>query len=114
MRTLFRRLYIGHARMTLSNTDKKHYRSIAHNLNPVIIIGDKGLTKSLLEELNRALHDHELIKVKIAIGDRDDRSQIIDTLVEETKSEIVQSIGKVVVLLKKNPKAKPKLSNLAR
>lgn len=99
--------------MTISTADRKNYRTIAHNLNPVVIVGDKGLTENLLEELNRAIYDHELIKVKIAIGDRDDRSKIIDALVEATKSEIVQSIGKVVVLLKKNPKAKPKLSNLS-
>ncbi len=100
--------------MTLSTADKKQYRTIAHNLNPVVIIGDKGLSENLLDELNRALHDHELIKVKIAIGDRDDRSAIIDALLDATKAELVQSIGKVVVLLKKNPKAKPKLSNLVR
>ena len=100
--------------MTLSTADKKHYRTIAHNLNPVVIVGDKGLTENLLEELSRALHDHELIKVKIAIGDRDDRAEIMNTLIEKTKSELVQSIGKVVVLLKKNPKAKPKLSNLVQ
>lgn len=114
MRPLFRRLHIGKATMTLSNADKKHYRAIAHNLNPVIIVGDKGLTENLIEELNRALHDHELIKVKIAIGDRNDRSEIMATLIEATKAELVQSIGKVIVLLKKNPKAKPKLSNLVR
>lgn len=100
--------------MTLSTADKKHYRTIAHNLNPVIIIGDKGLTENLMDELFRALRDHELIKVKIAIGDRDDRSEIINHLLETTKAELVQQIGKVVVLLKKNPKAKPKLSNLVR
>lgn len=100
--------------MTLSTADKKHYRTIAHNLNPVVIVGDKGLSENLLDELNRALHDHELIKVKIAIGDRDDRSQIIEALIGSTKAELVQAIGKVIVLLKKNPKAKPKLSNLIR
>jgi len=105
---------MGITTMALSNADKKHYRSIAHNLNPVIIVGDKGLTENLIEELSRALHDHELIKVKIAIGDRDDRAEIINTLINKTESELVQSIGKVVVLLKKNPKAKPKLSNLIR
>lgn len=100
--------------MTLSAADKKHYRTLAHNLNPVIIIGDKGLTENLMDELFRALRDHELIKVKIAIGDRDDRAQIIEHLLATTKAELVQQIGKVVVLLKKNPKAKPKLSNLVR
>lgn len=100
--------------MSLSAADKKQYRAIAHNLNPIIIIGDKGLSEGLLEELNRALNDHELIKVKIAIGDRDDRAAITEALLGETKSELVQSIGKVVVLLRRNKKPNPKLSNLIR
>ena len=100
--------------MTLSAADKKHYRTIAHNLNPVIIIGDKGLSETLMDELFRALRDHELIKIKIAVGDRDDRAKIIAHLLDTTKAELVQQIGKVVVLVKKNPKAKPKLSNLVR
>ena len=100
--------------MTLSAADKKQYRAIAHNLNPIIIVGDKGLSESLIEELNRALHDHELIKVKIAHNDRDERQQLIDKLVEISGAMLVQSIGKVVVLLKRNPKPNPKLSNLLR
>jgi len=100
--------------MTLSASDKKQYRAIAHNLNPVIMIGDKGLTEGLMDELNRALNDHELIKIKIAVGDRNIRSKIIEELVYKTGSELVQSIGKVAVLLKKNPKPHPKLSNLLR
>ena len=100
--------------MTLSASEKKQYRAIAHNLNPVIIIGDKGLTEGLMIELERALHDHELIKIKIAIGDRDARSKITEELTYRTGAELVQSIGKVAVLLKKNPKPHPKLSNLLR
>ena len=100
--------------MTLKASDKKQYRAIAHNLNPIIMIGDKGLTEGLMDELNRALHDHELIKIKIAIGDRNDRSKIIEELVYRTGSELIQSIGKVAILLKKNPKPHPKLSNLLR
>lgn len=102
------------AKTELSNADKKQYRAIAHNLNPIIIIGDKGLSEGLLEELNRALNDHELIKVKIAIGDRDDRAEITEALLSETGAQLVQSIGKVVVLLKRNKKPNPKLSNLIR
>jgi RNA-binding protein len=100
--------------MSLSSADKKHYRAIAHNLNPVIIVGDKGLSEGLIDEVNRALRDHELIKVKVAIGDRDDRASLINDLVEKTASELVQSIGKVAVILKKNNKPNPKLSNLIR
>lgn len=100
--------------MTLSAADKKQYRAIAHNLNPVIIVGDKGLSEGLFDELKRALNDHELIKVKVAIGDRDERRQLIDEMTEKTGSILVQSIGKVAVLLKKNQKPNPKLSNLIR
>lgn len=100
--------------MTLSAADKKHYRTIAHNLNPVVMIGDKGLTDSLMDELFRALRDHELIKIKIAVGDRDDRAQLIEQILQTTQAEMVQKIGKIIVILRKNPKAKPKLSNLVR
>jgi len=100
--------------MTLNAADKKQYRAIAHNLNPVIIVGDKGLSEGLMEELDRAIGDHELIKVKIAIGDRDERRKIIEELAYRTGAEIVQTIGKVAILLRKNPKPNPKLSNLIR
>lgn len=100
--------------MTLSAAERKQYRAIAHNLKPVIIVGDKGLSEGLFEELNRALNDHELIKVKVAIGERDDRSAIIDEITKKTRSELVQTIGKIAVLLKKNSKPNPKLSNLIR
>ena len=100
--------------MSLSAADKKQYRAIAHNLKPVVIIGDKGLSEGLLEELNRALEQHELIKVKIAIGDRDDRQLIIKELLELTSALEVQSIGKIVVLLRRAKKPNPKLSNLIR
>jgi len=100
--------------MKLSTAEKKQYRAIAHNLNPIVIVGDKGISDALLEELNRALNDHELIKVKIAIGDRDDRQQMVDTMVEQTNAQLVQVIGKVAIILRKNKKPNPKLSNLLR
>ncbi len=100
--------------MSLSAAEKKQYRAIAHNLNPVIIVGDKGLGEGLLEELERALNDHELIKVKLNIGDRDDRQVIAQNIIEASGAELVQSIGKVLVLLRRNPKAHPRLSNLLR
>ena len=100
--------------MSLTATDKKQYRAIAHNLKPVIIVGDKGLSEGLMDELNRALGDHELVKIKIAIGDRDERAALITEITSKSKSELVQSIGKVAVLLRKNVKPNPKLSNLIR
>ncbi len=100
--------------MTLTTAQKKQYRAIAHSLNPVIIVGDKGISEGLLQELNRALDDHELIKVKVAIGDRDDRTQVINELCQQVNATLVQVIGKIAVILRKADKPNPKLSNLLR
>ena len=100
--------------MTLSNSLKKQYKAIAHNLNPVIIIGEKVITDGVLSELERALNDHELIKIKINVGDRDDRKEIIDELINQSRATLVQQIGKMAVLLRKADNPNPKLSNLIR
>lgn len=67
-----------------------------------------------MNELERALNDHELIKVKINVGEREDRQEIIEHLIESTGATLVQKIGKIAVLLRKNKKPNPKLSNLLR
>ena len=99
---------------TLSAAEKKQLRAIAHNLNPVIIVGDKGISESLLEELDRALEQHELIKVKLSSNDRAFREQAIHELTASSKSALVQVIGKVAILLRRSKKPNPKLSNLLR
>jgi len=98
--------------MPFTNEQKKALRSIGHNLKPVVSVASKGLTQSVLDELDRALSDHELIKIKIAVGDRTSRDQVLGELLKASKSELVQQIGNTALLLRKNPKAKPKLSNL--
>ena len=99
---------------TLSAAEKKQLRAIAHNLNPIIIVGDKGISESLLEELDRALEQHELIKVKLSSNDRAFREQAINELTASSKSALVQVIGKVAILLRRSKKPNPKLSNLLR
>lgn len=94
--------------------DLKQYRAIAHTLNPIILVGDKGINEGMLAELDRALSDHELIKIKINTSDRDVRKAWLDEILIHCKAELVQSIGKVAVLLRRNPKPNPKLSNLLR
>jgi len=100
--------------MALTNEQKKAYRTIGHNLNPIVTIAGNGLTEGVMDELNRALDDHELIKVKIAVADREVKHAVIAELVKQTGAELVQQIGKVALLLRNNPKASPKLSNLQR
>lgn len=99
--------------MAISAEQKKAMRSIGHNLNPVVTVAGNGISEAVLDELNRALDDHELIKVKIAIGERDMRAQAIEEMVQQTGSELIQKIGKVALIVRRNPKAHPKLSNLA-
>lgn len=98
----------------LSIQELKRLRQIGHALNPVVMIGGQGLTEGVIEETNRALNDHELIKIKIAGEDRDTRAQVIDALIAETQAEVVQKIGKIALLYKKAAKQNPNLSNLVR
>ncbi|OEY65617.1 ribosome assembly RNA-binding protein YhbY [Marinobacter sp. X15-166B] len=100
--------------MSFSPEQRREYRAIAHNLKPVITIGDKGLTENLTQELDRALSDHELIKVKIASTDREARQAIIAELCKTSGAQLVQSIGKMAVILRRARKPNPRLSNLIR
>lgn len=100
--------------MSLSPEQRREYRGIAHNLKPVIIVGDKGLTEGLQEELERALNDHELIKIKVASQDRETRQEAVAALCESTGAELIQTIGKVAVIMRRAKKPNPKLSNLLR
>ena len=98
----------------MDSAERKKFRRIAHHLHPVIIVGDGGVSDAVIAETNRALDDHELIKVKVNAMDREDRTAMIDALVAACQAEAVQKIGKVVVLYRQNPEAKPELSNVSR
>ncbi|AUX86571.1 ribosome assembly RNA-binding protein YhbY [Acinetobacter tandoii] len=98
----------------LSIQERKRLRQIGHALNPVVMIGGQGLTENVVEETNRALNDHELIKVKIAGEDREARVAVIAEISEVTGAEVVQTIGKIALLYKKAKQQNPKLSNLVR
>ena len=75
----------------------------AHSLEPVVIVGNKGLTDEVVNEVDRALAAHELIKVRAPGLDRDEREEALKTLSERTGAVAVQHIGKVLVLYRKKP-----------
>jgi len=100
--------------MPLNNEQKKQYKSIGHHLNPVLIVAENGLTEGVLAELDRALNDHELIKIKFAITERDDRRALIDELCQQSRSELVQIIGKMALVYRKAAKQNRQLSNIVR
>lgn len=100
--------------MTLSAGDKKHLRQLGHSLNPVVTVAAKGLSENVLAEVERALEDHELIKVKFAVADRDVKQQLIDELCRQSAAQLVQTIGHIALIYRKADRPNPNLSNLLR
>ncbi|WP_456417767.1 ribosome assembly RNA-binding protein YhbY [Thiolapillus sp.] len=92
----------------LSNPQIRHLRGLAHSLKPVVMIGQHGLRDAVLEEIGIALGFHELIKVKVSAGDRDERDEIIRQITNNTRAELVQRIGNMAVLFRRNHK-KPRI-----
>ncbi len=92
--------------MTLSESQKKYLRGLGHGLKPVIMIGDKGLSESLLAEYGSALEHHELIKVKVRVGDRSARDTMIEELCSKGGAVLIQRIGNVALLYRENPEKK--------
>ena len=92
---------------------KKKLRAIGHELKPVVTVAGNGLSENVLSELNRALDDHELIKIKI-VGDREERAEVIEELATLEATEVVQKIGGVALLYRPSREPKPGLSNILR
>jgi RNA-binding protein len=94
--------------MKLSDRQRKFLRREAHSLKPVVTVGDKGISPALAQELDGALEHHELLKIKVRIGDRDARDEAIAELAKTTKAELISRIGNIATLYRQN-KEKPKL-----
>lgn len=92
----------------LSKNQIRYLRGLAHAIHPVISIGQHGLSESVLAELMNALEQHELLKIKIANDDREERAQMTETLLEHSGAQKIQSIGKTLVIFWRNH-ASPKL-----
>ncbi len=78
-----------------------------------MLIGD-SLSEGTVAEADRALTDHELIKVRIHTGDRAARVALADALTQQLNATLIQSIGKIIVLHRSNPDARAHLSNVLR
>lgn len=98
--------------MALTADTKKRFRTIGHDLKPVVTIAGNGLSDTVLMEVHRALEDHELIKVKLAIEDREARKAIAKELCQKSHSDIVQTIGKILLIYREARKPKLKTSNI--
>jgi RNA-binding protein len=94
--------------MTLTERQKKHLRGLAHGREPIVLIGQSGLSEGVTRELDGALMSHELVKVRARVGDREARDQILEELATKTSSTLVQRIGNVGVFYRPH-KDKPKI-----
>ena len=83
--------------MKLSTKQIAHLRGLAHSLNPVVVIGNNGLTENVLKEIELNLNSHELIKVKVSGDDRDLRKALFDEISKTTGALAVHHIGKQLV-----------------
>lgn len=91
--------------MALTKSQKQALLQRAHHLQPIVMIGGKGLTNQVQQEIHIGLEKHELIKIKLPSGERSVRKQMIDDIVQEQTAELIQSIGRVIVIYRKNDKA---------
>jgi RNA-binding protein len=97
---------LNSAAMTLSESQKKYLRGLGHGLKPVVMIGDAGLTEAVLAEFENSLEHHELLKVRVKVGDRAARDSIIAALCDSAGAELVQRIGNMALLYRENPEKK--------
>ena len=88
---------------TLTPAERKALKARAHALDPVVLIGDAGLTPAVMAEIDRGLTSHELIKVRVFGDDREARLAMRDRIVEELSAESIQAIGKLLVLFRTAP-----------
>lgn len=84
----------------LTSKQKKHLRGLAHAIKPVVQVGRNGLSDPLVQEVDRALASHELLKIKVA-GSREEREEVGAALAERLGAEIAGAIGGVVILFRR-------------
>ena len=84
--------------MKLTNNQKKHLRSLAHDLRPIVMVGQHGLSDAVLAELESTMTKHELLKIKVRASNRDEKQEIVDKILSFSKAALVQVIGSVLVI----------------
>ena len=94
--------------MKLNPKQISHLRGLAHNISPVVMIGNQGLTENILKEIEVSLNAHELIKIKVAGDDRDARKSIYDSICTQTNAIGVHHIGKQLVIYRPSHTIKEK------
>lgn len=89
--------------LTLSTVKRRELTALAHKLNPVVTIGKMGLTKNVLNEVDVSLSNHELIKIKVMLDDRNARDLILTEICQKVDGTPIKHIGKIFVIYRPAP-----------
>lgn len=89
--------------MPLTSKQVRYLRGLTHQLQPVVMVADKGLSENVMAEIDSALQHHELIKIKLR-ADRDTRKSWISQISTQSSAESVYVIGQVACFFRRNPK----------
>lgn len=87
--------------MSLNSKEKRQLRQQAHALKPVVIIGSKGFTEAVQQEINVALEAHELIKIKINDHDKEQIKALFPEICSASQAEPIQLIGHIITIWRK-------------
>lgn len=95
--------------LILTSDQRRKYRALAHPLNPIVMIGSAGLTPAVLEEIERSLKSHELLKIRVMNHDREARETMLHDICSQLHAGAVQHLGKILVIYRpqETPIAKP-------
>ena len=90
--------------MSLSKQQIKRLKTTTHQLKPVVMIGQNGLTEAVQKEIDIAIEHHELIKIRIPASDKASKKQLIDSICSRHSAEPIQAIGNIAVIYRRNIK----------
>jgi len=93
--------------MPLLENQKRELRQRGHALKPIVIIGNAGLSESVIREIDRSLEHHELMKVRLGGADREAKKRLIISICESCHAELVQSIGRIALIYRKQTSPRP-------
>ena len=96
-------------KLDITSQERSALRAAAHPLRPVVLIGDRGLTESVLKEIDLNLKAHQLIKVRVAGDDREARSTMLETICETLSCATVHHLGKTLIIYRPDPEARTQI-----
>lgn len=90
--------------MTISDKQRRWLKKRVHHLKPVVTLGQRGITDAFLAEMDLALERHELIKIRVNAGDRDERDALIGLIRERSHADFIHRIGNLAAFYRANPR----------